>query len=113
MMGPAWRVEYPLDISLKKEISDFFLVPFFDRAVKFTFSDTKLPLLSDLISSGDPLLATNRLKLFKNESVSSLAATTAALNSNLGIVRCLSGDSWDFPMTNEQWIRPCAFVMQT
>ena len=37
-MGPAWRVEYPLDVSLKKEISDFFLVPFFDRVVKFTFS---------------------------------------------------------------------------
>ena len=30
--------------------------------------------LSDLISSGDPLLATNRLKLFKNESVSKLWA---------------------------------------
>ena len=27
--------------------------------------DTKLPPLSDLTNSGDPLLATNRLKLFK------------------------------------------------
>ena len=43
--------------------------------------------------------------------LSSLAATTAMLNSNLGILRCLSGDSRDFPMTNEQWIRPHAFVM--
>ena len=69
--------------------------------------DTKSLPLSDLISSGDPLLATTHLKL----SVSSLAATTAALNSNVGLVRCLSGDSWDSPMTNEQWIRLCAFVM--
>lgn len=38
MVGPAWRVEYPLDVSLKKEIGDFFLVPFLNRAVKFAFS---------------------------------------------------------------------------
>ena len=44
--------------------------------------------------------------------LSSLAATTAALNCNLGIVRCLSGDSRDFSMTNEQWMRPLAFVMR-
>ena len=44
--------------------------------------------------------------------LSSLAATTAALNSNRGIVRRLSGDSRDFPMTNEQWMRLCAFVMR-
>jgi len=38
--------------------------------------DTKLLPLSDLISSGDPLLATNHLKLFRNESVSRLWATS-------------------------------------
>ena len=42
MMGPAWRVEYPLDVSLKTEITDVFLVAFFDRAVKFTFSSYKI-----------------------------------------------------------------------
>ena len=42
MMGPAWRVEYPLDVSLKKEITDVFLVPFFERAVKFAFSSYKI-----------------------------------------------------------------------
>ena len=37
---------------------------------------TKFPPLSDLISSGLPLLATNRLKAFKKESVTRLGATS-------------------------------------
>ena len=76
MLGPAWRVECPLDVSLKEEISDFSLVPFLIEPLSSRSPDTKLLPLSDLISSGDPLLATNRLKLFKNESVSRLWATS-------------------------------------
>lgn len=37
MVGFVWRVEYLLDVFLKKEIGDFFLVLFFNRVVKFVF----------------------------------------------------------------------------